>query len=348
MDKLLYFPYISVPNGEWLTRTLLYWDEIASIVPYEYINRPGMHERYMRHLVEENLVKQVIPEEYVFGFRGFEQNFLEYLRSDPLSMNLAAVGKMGELGNGKILRTTNIHMGKLADLGYELVELGLAKKKDSDWSWFEVEAHTASKFMTYLAFLISNATEYVPATDNYDGFRSLLPVADNERRIKERVRNELRAVILEKILPVPKGRIDGYDIQRFKDRNHESLKNYRNRVEDFLIKYDSINESDRERTMKIFIEESQDEIRLISEKMTFFGNVDMSFITMCSLASSVYPVATTVSSGNTADLIGALPGLLGAIYATTRRENIADLKSKPLAYAAIAKGTRTRTPFRKW
>lgn len=349
MDKLLYFPYIAIPNGEWLTRTLLYWDEIASIVPYEYIERPGMHEKYMRHLVEENLVKQVIPEEYVFNFRGFEGNFLEYLKNDPLSMNLAVVGKMGELGNGKILRTTPIHMGKLADLGYELVELGLAKRMETNRSWFEVEAHTAKNFMTYLAFLISNATEYVPATDNYDGFRCLLPVTNyNNNNIKERVRNELRAVILEKILPVPKGRIDGSDIQRFKEKNYESLRKYRNHVEDFLVKYDSINESDRERTLKVFIEESQENIKQISERLTFFGNIDMSFITICSLASSVSPVASSLSSGDRSELIGAVPGLLGAIYATTRRESIADLHSKPLAYATIAKGTRTRRPFSQW
>lgn len=31
--KVLYFPYISVPESAWFTRVLLYWDEVGSIVP---------------------------------------------------------------------------------------------------------------------------------------------------------------------------------------------------------------------------------------------------------------------------------------------------------------------------
>jgi hypothetical protein len=33
---ILYFPTIAVPNGTWLRRALLYWDEVASIVPHQF------------------------------------------------------------------------------------------------------------------------------------------------------------------------------------------------------------------------------------------------------------------------------------------------------------------------
>lgn len=41
MDKLLYFPYISIPNTEWTIHSLLYWDEVASIIPFEFMQDPG-------------------------------------------------------------------------------------------------------------------------------------------------------------------------------------------------------------------------------------------------------------------------------------------------------------------
>lgn len=33
---ILYYPTISIPTNDWLRRSLLYWDEIGSIVPVDY------------------------------------------------------------------------------------------------------------------------------------------------------------------------------------------------------------------------------------------------------------------------------------------------------------------------
>jgi hypothetical protein len=39
-NRILYFPYIRVPESTWLTQVLLYWDQVSSIVPYEFTQRP--------------------------------------------------------------------------------------------------------------------------------------------------------------------------------------------------------------------------------------------------------------------------------------------------------------------
>jgi len=46
MSKVLYFPYISLPKSNWMIRTLLYWDEIGSIVPINYSREPKKLEPY--------------------------------------------------------------------------------------------------------------------------------------------------------------------------------------------------------------------------------------------------------------------------------------------------------------
>jgi hypothetical protein len=40
MDKLLYYPYINLPEGDWTVRALLYYENVGSIVPLEYFYSP--------------------------------------------------------------------------------------------------------------------------------------------------------------------------------------------------------------------------------------------------------------------------------------------------------------------
>ena len=58
-NKVLYFPYINVPNSIWFTRMLLYWDEVGAIVPYEYIDNPEKLDSHTKSLVEAELVRAV-------------------------------------------------------------------------------------------------------------------------------------------------------------------------------------------------------------------------------------------------------------------------------------------------
>jgi len=345
MNKLLYFPYISLPNNQWVSRTLLYWEEVASIVPFDFISRPHMLGQYMRELVHNGLVKQIIPEQYVYDFNDFEANFFNYIENDSFFNHLSALGQLGELGNGKILRTQKVHMGKMRYLGDELVRRGLAKPCND---WFEVEEYTANSFMIYLAILIGNKTQYVPSTDRYNGFNNILARTndvDIMRNTKRRVRDELRANILEKILPVPEGNIDCLELLRFKDRHSEELVRYRNYVENFLIDLDAINIEYKDERVKRFLEESKEEVESIKEKLSVFGSINLDFISLCSISSAIFPVVDAINSGNQNSLAGAIPGLLGAIYSTLRSSDHNEIRRQPLAYAAIT--SRDYNRFRR-
>ncbi|HHT9131146.1 MAG TPA: hypothetical protein ACFYED_01530 [Candidatus Tripitaka californicus] len=83
-DKVLYFPYIRVPENEWFTRVLLYWDEIGSIVPSEYIYRPEALGNYMIELLQSGLVRQVFPGDYTHKIPKFEEAFLELIDKDKV------------------------------------------------------------------------------------------------------------------------------------------------------------------------------------------------------------------------------------------------------------------------
>jgi hypothetical protein len=44
----VYFPYINAPNNDWFVRTLLFWDDVACIVPHEYNPYYGHGRRRVR------------------------------------------------------------------------------------------------------------------------------------------------------------------------------------------------------------------------------------------------------------------------------------------------------------
>jgi uncharacterized protein DUF6236 len=60
---LLYYPTISVPSGSWLTRILLYWDQVGSIVPKGVREQPIGDD--LRLLVDEDIYRPFHPEPFV-------------------------------------------------------------------------------------------------------------------------------------------------------------------------------------------------------------------------------------------------------------------------------------------
>lgn len=62
MSNLLYYPYINVPRTDWTLRTLLYYDNIGSIVPQEYFYEPERnYDEFMLELVRNELVTPINP-----------------------------------------------------------------------------------------------------------------------------------------------------------------------------------------------------------------------------------------------------------------------------------------------
>lgn len=116
MDSAIYYPYIKVPKNEWFARTILYWDEIGAIVPYQYLDNPDELGPYMQGLVREGLVKQIQPGAYLWQVPNFESAFLTHIDNNPISQK------------ANVHLWAKVHMEKLQNIGNELCERGLAAK----------------------------------------------------------------------------------------------------------------------------------------------------------------------------------------------------------------------------
>ncbi|PEJ54004.1 hypothetical protein CN899_12150 [Bacillus thuringiensis] len=333
MGKILYFPSISIPKSQWLMGALFYWDKVGSIVPLEFLDEPNLLGEHMRKLVEAGLIEQVVPEEHLWNVPNFEEAFINFIDNSPVFLPISNLGKLGLIGqNGVIKTTTEIHMGKLRSLGQKLEQRGLATKGRG--SWYTVEGYTASNFMTYLATVLGTITEYTPLTDSYNELSYFLPKTEKEHT-RDLLKEQLRARIIEKILPVPVSVEDPYDIFRFKEKHYDRLTRFRRYIEEFILNLELLPEYQVEERIKIFSENSHDEIREISDRMESFKWRMINFATLCSIASPALGLVKGISEDDVLDTASATIGLLGAVGTAFGREKLLEIERQPLAYAAI-------------
>lgn len=264
-NKVLYFPYIKVPNSLWFTRMLLYWDEVGAIVPASFTKHPEKLGEHMRSLVQEGLVTQIIPSYYMKSLPSFRDSFLSYLSS------LRPEIKEKRREAFKRENYFSIHIEKTHGLELEFERMGLAKSAKYPW-WF-VECDTADEFMLYLAGTLGNLKEleYAPISDSIQYLNRLISLSGPEIFNHGDI-SQLRLEILESIFPVPTRLLKVSEISNFKIKHGSKLKALRLRVEKEIIDIANINDiSLRERRLEIFKEESRGAIQEIIAVMNESG-----------------------------------------------------------------------------
>jgi len=247
--RVLYFPYIRIPKSAWLTQTLLYWDKVSSIVPYEFINRPESLGPYMQGLLQEELVDQVIPGMYIHEIPNFEPAFQTYI--DGLGAEMDR--RRARFARG---RRFKIHMEKMGGIGHALAGQGLAR--EGPHPWYEVEADTADDFMSYLAAVLGQIerVDSSPVTNRAAYLRRFAHAGVAEDRVIQQLQS-LRTAVLKKVLPVPAHDLDPSAIRAFKDRHGHLLADFRWRVERELVAAAAIGDDIlRKRHLDIFFDES--------------------------------------------------------------------------------------------
>jgi hypothetical protein len=336
-DNALYFPYINVPESDWFTRVLLYWDKVSSIVPNDYIYNPERLDPYMRSLVEAGLVHQVIPGKYIDEIPHFEEPFISYVRKI-----LAEQEKFGSSNylSKRFQQSTLIHIEKLGDIAEELIDLGVAKRQNN-YPWYKVDFWVAEAFMAYLASVLGKHEEVNAAPVTYlDTSFALLSGYNYSESIQGR-RRKIRDYIVKYLLPSPEGKVDIDELVKFKDKHGKSLSRLRNTVEDTCIELANISdENTTKERMELTVKQFNNDVEEIKEAMrTYWSRT--TFTILLPLLSTGGGVITAVYGNE--PLLGAvlgLPGLATAIYQAFAGDTSYQEKMQhPLAYAALAQHT---------
>jgi plasmid stabilization system protein ParE len=335
----LYYPYIRVPNNAWWTRTLLYWDSVATITPSEYIHNPSLHDPFTLDLIENELLFQVLPEEATELFIPSFERFVTLHGPEELER-----------------RRTNFHMGGvtrvhgdklLSDFCFAWLQEQQLGQYDTGL-WWLVEEATAAEFMAALALSLCEAADHgdwdrkggrrperwVPVTNDGPSTRAMLsglrPVTGGaEMPVELRVRGEqrlaeIRSVVLPRVLPVPDGPVDLDDIVRFRRRHGDLLPGFRRDMEDRfqrLADLDDPVQAQRE------VDRLEDDVwDLVDELDTYLSEARFHAVVRSPLVS-VFKLLLPAGAGEAI-------GIGQEVLAPGRR--YADFESDPLAYLAFA------------
>jgi len=228
-------------------RALLYWDQVGTIVPESWVHSPELLGDHTLELVQRGLLLQVFPWQVGQRHRDRFGAWLDRLGEDELA------ARRQRLASGRIARVHEDKWLAYASGLHAALELGLAGRSDGEW--VELEESTAGEFMASLALDLCHPESdlsrpaddrpqtWIPATGDENAFKGLLgglvPQGDSdgaERALTLRVRGEarvcdLRAMVLERALPVPEETPTPLQLEQFKRKHGNRLPRLRRHIE---------------------------------------------------------------------------------------------------------------------
>jgi hypothetical protein len=336
----LYFPLISPPVSEWLTRALLYWDTVGTIVPEGWIEQPERLGPHTLELVQRELLVQVFPYEVKSGHWTQFETWLHSLDEPELE------ARRRRFAAGEFV---HVHKDKWLAMGSALREaqdLQLARyEHENEPGWIEVEPATANEFMASLALGLchpdsglcrygSAGVAWVPSTGEsaaLDGLLAGLTPAATEsradRKLRLRVQGEielceLRTTFLEEALPIPAQPPSVQQIEAFRRKHGDLLPRARRRVEALV---DAVSENKETLQERQLSREAQEIEELLTQAEAYLGEAGL----RRTRRSPLLRIAKAVPGASAP---------VGAVLETAASlEKGAAIEQEPLAYFAFAR-----------
>jgi hypothetical protein len=233
---ILYYPHIYDISGEWLRQTLLYWDEIGSIVPITFEAQnpysPDLaflkSEGVFRPFRTEAILEDEKFEEFNQEIKSFQNELKDIILSGEFQRK---VGAESERVFEMDIYSQKVSMSTF----FFLEENGLAKKKKGrgtqrDEFWFSFEKNTGLLYMSLLAkYLAAMDTEASTTcgTDSRD--YQDLNFAARKKPEGKTSGDAIAGINLKflKMIPVPTANVSLQDILEFKRTRRAELLRFR-------------------------------------------------------------------------------------------------------------------------
>lgn len=160
--------------------------------------------------------------------------------------------------------------------------------------------------MTFLASVVGNAIDYIPTTDHIE--KTIFSASYiNNNDFELRIRQCKRDLILKNLIPYPQ-QVELANLRRFKDKYHDLLEAFTNRVE--LVTLDPLITPESPLFQQTLEDMKADKEELVA-RMNESRLGDIVFGAICG----------TISAGIAfldKPVLGAVPGLLNAIYSACK------------------------------
>ena len=339
-DQVIYFPYINVPQNDWFSRVLLYWDQIGCIVPEDY--EPDEYSAY----VPDKLLRPLGPERLAYTTELFEVGLVKPVNPAYLHWTDEFLELLDDLFRPR--RRTRfeeqsavsvpVHVGKLGhDLTAELRRRSLAEPPSAGSPWCLVERQTATLFMAFMAASLGADEDMLPITDDLDSLAAFGYVrhgAGTERSA------DLRQGFLEAVLPAPSSSVRPVDLSDFKHEYSKQLLKLRRNIE-FEVKALSLVTDEKERVARAALIQTKlaDDSGELAELMSArrWGDIAYGGLGVVGPAAGVALAASSLAtSGGVLTAVAALASLVVGIRGAVSGGPQEYYLDQPLAYAALA------------
>lgn len=335
MENLLYYPYINIPRTDWSIRTLLYYNQIGSIVPQNYFYEPERYDPFMREMVRNELVMPINPLDVLDRPWEISKPFIDYINGKDFKLKLRRSsfknGRTGRINENKFnFNGPKIHSNKFdGEIFYQLEQAGLAKREDNEW--YIVEQRTANDLMSFLASIVGGKLDFLPTTDlqvRKVPFTTTTKMVYKTQK-KENVRRE---IILRELIPFPE-QIDLLQLRRFKDKHLDLLNRFKNKIE--LIALDH-NLNEESQLFKETIKELNYRKEELSAKMNESKFGDLILGTVCGVTGAVIGLASAGTTGAMVGSLSALPSFANAIHSALKIERVENINDQSgMKYLAL-------------
>lgn len=362
--SLLYYPTISVPSGAWLRQTLLYWDNVASIVPSRLDpDDDDFFTTDIEYLRDNKVFREIHPDELIHSpggsanLKSFENEFHDLVMASEFQKLLRpgglkrAAARVPGLGRrlAHVDHEAPIHIGKVSNQLYQFLESeGLAIEDPRSNNWFLFESRTALLYMSLLAqHLCQMAPDYIiPGTDRSD-YQSLVTGG-----AAPGASSGCFAVTLTQALPVPRAEQALEDILDFKSKRHHELLAFRAVLDQSASEIAMATSTAEIKGHLIAFQEKYQ--KAVGDLETLMNDHNMetfmgSMKTLVDIKSSTLWGALLVAAGNASDVATiplhlALSGLavtgtiqVGAHLVSSEVKKRAALRESPFSYLYHAK-----------
>jgi len=327
-NTALYYPYINPPPDAWTTRSILYWDRIDSIIPWNVELADST-----KALIDEGLLT---PVDWMNVAEVGYEIADEFVRFIHKAASRTRPSKEWQLR----FRPALIHTMKMPrKISVALNETGLGREESYDW--WAVRPDIASAYMSTLAWCIAARnrggcdllTDRSPALD---GFRLKCSEANPRGRLSVGKGREVLETVLKDLFLVPREWLPPREVRLFKEQFGNELQAFRNHINrsvlDLMHESDSADFDERlAATRNDFVTQTAAlERRLAPSKLELVRKTILPSVVGISafLLTADYRVATALPLV----LAGGEAILSSATQIPDRREAIA---THPMAYAAL-------------
>lgn len=240
---VLYYPWM-VPPESWVKRSLLLFDEVASMVPWNYEDEDPLLEYLHRERLWRSMTPAVLSQDRLFKESAYYDEIgcmLENYRAkrEPRAIltppaRLQAVGIAG-LRYQPANRWVQIHLGKL-DKGIEttLQGSGVANYDEETRTW-SVDADVAELVLSITARHIADAAtafgrRTVVSTDSVLAHDSAFaPLAPLDR-------DACWTVLMDCVIPAFGRDVSIEEVVRFRDKHRDAVMDFRVTLNDFTAR----------------------------------------------------------------------------------------------------------------